>query len=57
MLLADQLAAVGIAPGRAHGIAVIAVASVEGALILCRAERGGAPLDAVAEQLQHLVAS
>jgi AcrR family transcriptional regulator len=56
-LLADQFAAVGIAPERAHGIAVIAVASVEGALILCRAERGGAPLDAVAEQLQHLVAS
>jgi AcrR family transcriptional regulator len=54
-LLAEQLAAVGVAPERANGIAVIAVAGVEGALILCRAERGGAPMDAVAEQLQLLV--
>jgi AcrR family transcriptional regulator len=53
-LLAEQLVAVGITPQRANGIAVIAVAGVEGALILCRAERGGAPLDAVAEQLQLL---
>jgi TetR/AcrR family transcriptional repressor of lmrAB and yxaGH operons len=56
-LLAEQLVSVGIESGRAEGIAVIAVAGVEGALILCRAERGGAPLDAVAEQLQRLVAS
>jgi TetR/AcrR family transcriptional repressor of lmrAB and yxaGH operons len=56
-LLAEQLAAAGIDPERATGIAVIAVAGVEGALILCRAERGGAPLDAVAEQLLRLVAS
>jgi TetR/AcrR family transcriptional repressor of lmrAB and yxaGH operons len=56
-LLAEQLEAVGIDPERAKGIAVIAVAGVEGALILCRAERGSAPLDAVAEQLQRLVAS
>jgi AcrR family transcriptional regulator len=56
-LLGEQLEAVGIDTERARGIAVIAVASVEGALILCRAERGSAPLDAVAEQLQRLVAS
>jgi AcrR family transcriptional regulator len=56
-LLAEQLVDVGVAQDRASGIAVIAVASVEGALILCRAERGCAPLDAVAEQLQMLVAS
>jgi TetR/AcrR family transcriptional repressor of lmrAB and yxaGH operons len=55
-LLAEQLVSVGMAPDRANGVAVIAVASVEGALILCRAEGGGAPLDAVAEQLQLLVA-
>ena len=35
--------------------AAVAVASVEGALILCRAEGGRPPLDAVALQLQRLV--
>jgi TetR/AcrR family transcriptional regulator, lmrAB and yxaGH operons repressor len=56
-LLSEQLIAVGLASERAQGIATIAVASVEGALILCRAEGGTAPLDAVALQLQVLVAS
>jgi TetR/AcrR family transcriptional repressor of lmrAB and yxaGH operons len=56
-LLAEQLVNVGMAKERANGIAVTAVASVEGALILCRAEGGSPPLDAVAEQLQLLVAS
>jgi AcrR family transcriptional regulator len=56
-LLAEQLTVVGVARERAAGIATIAVASVEGALILCRAEGGTAPLDAVASQLQVLVAS
>lgn len=56
-LLAEQLTNVGVDPERAGGLAVIAVASVEGALILCRAERGIAPLDAVAEQLERLVSS
>jgi hypothetical protein len=56
-LLAEQLTVVGVASERATGIATIAVASVEGALILCRAEGGAAPLDAVAIQLQVLVAS
>jgi AcrR family transcriptional regulator len=55
-LLAEQLVDVGLAKERANAVATTAVASVEGALILCRAERGGAPLDAVAEQLQRLVA-
>jgi TetR/AcrR family transcriptional regulator, lmrAB and yxaGH operons repressor len=54
-LLAQQLERVGIDTERASAVATIAVASVEGALILCRAEGGGAPLDAVALQLQRLV--
>jgi AcrR family transcriptional regulator len=53
--LAEQLTDVGVAPDRASGIAMAAVASVEGALILCRAEGGRAPLDAVASQLLRLV--
>jgi AcrR family transcriptional regulator len=55
-LLAQQLRSVGVAKMRAQQVAVICVASVEGALILCRAEGGAAPLDAVATQLVHLVA-
>jgi len=55
-LLAEQLTTTGVAREHALGIATIAVASVEGALILCRAEGGTAPLDAVASQLQSLVA-
>lgn len=54
-LLATQLRKTGVARKRAAEIAVMAVASVEGALILCRAEGGSAPLDAVATQLSHLV--
>ena len=54
-LLAEQLATVGMELDRATGVATVAVASVEGALILCRAEGGRAPLDAVAQQLQRLV--
>jgi TetR/AcrR family transcriptional repressor of lmrAB and yxaGH operons len=54
-LLAEQLSRVGITPKRAAGIAMIAIASVEGGLILCRAEGGAGPLNEVAKQLQLLV--
>jgi TetR/AcrR family transcriptional regulator, lmrAB and yxaGH operons repressor len=56
-LLAEQLSNVGIAPKRAAGIAMITIASVEGGLILCRAEGGAGPLNEVATQLQLLVKS
>jgi TetR/AcrR family transcriptional repressor of lmrAB and yxaGH operons len=56
-LLAEQLNSVGITKKRAAGIAVIAIASVEGALILCRAEGGAGPLNEVAKQLHALVSS
>jgi AcrR family transcriptional regulator len=56
-LLARQLRTAGLAKKRATDVATIAVAAVEGALILCRAEGGVAPLNAVADQLQYLVES
>jgi AcrR family transcriptional regulator len=54
-LLAEQLRNVGVAKVRAREIATTSVASVEGALILCRADASAAPLDAVARQLARLV--
>jgi hypothetical protein len=54
-LLAEQLRQVGISKKRAEGIATISVASVEGGLILCRAEGGPAPLNEIATQLLLLV--
>jgi AcrR family transcriptional regulator len=54
-LLTEQLAAGGLGADRARSIAVAALAAMEGALILCRAEGGTAPFDAVAAELMRLV--
>ncbi|UQX88765.1 TetR/AcrR family transcriptional regulator [Jatrophihabitans telluris] len=54
-LLAAQFAGVGMPPGRADALAVTTVAALEGALILCRAEGGVGPLDAVAAELARLL--
>jgi TetR/AcrR family transcriptional regulator, lmrAB and yxaGH operons repressor len=54
-LLADQFAATGLHAGRCRPVAVATVAGLEGALILCRAERGVAPLDTVARELARLL--
>jgi AcrR family transcriptional regulator len=54
-LLAAQLEAVGVPAARAGSIAVATLAGMEGALILCRAEGDGAPLEAVASELLRLV--
>ena len=54
-LLTEQLEAVGIPPGRAQPIALATVAGMEGALILCRAEGGVAPLETVAAELLRLL--
>jgi hypothetical protein len=56
-LLADQLETTGLAPNRAASIALAAVAGMEGALILCRAESSVAPLETVAAELTHLLIS
>ncbi|MGD7314357.1 hypothetical protein [Ralstonia pseudosolanacearum] len=39
----------------ASGLATLIIASVEGAIVLCRAQRSIAPFDSVAEQLEALV--
>ncbi|MGC2360638.1 MAG: TetR/AcrR family transcriptional regulator [Thermoplasmata archaeon] len=53
-LLAKQLEAAGTPRGKAPDLAAMALASVEGALILCRAEGNIRPLELVAEQLRFL---
>jgi AcrR family transcriptional regulator len=54
-LLAEQLEAAGVPARRAQPIATTTLAGMEGALILCRAERSPRPLDAVAEELLRLL--
>ncbi|WP_369394342.1 TetR/AcrR family transcriptional regulator [Streptomyces sp. CG1] len=54
-LLADALTAHGADPDRAPGLAALVVASVEGAIAMCRAKRNMEPLDQVAQQLETLI--
>lgn len=53
-LLTSQLAAIGLPRPSARSLAITALASIEGALILSRAERSVAPLATVADQLKQL---
>lgn len=53
--LADALSAAGVAPGRARRLATTVVAALEGALVLCRAERGPGPLADTGAELAVLV--
>ena len=53
-LLAKQLEDAGTPPKRAQDLGWMTLASVEGALIVCRAEGTVRPLEAVAEQLRLL---
>lgn len=55
-LLADAMAANGVAADRARSLATLAIASIEGAVILARAQRSPEPLDRVAGELAALVA-
>jgi TetR/AcrR family transcriptional regulator, lmrAB and yxaGH operons repressor len=54
-LLAAQLESTGVPKIKAHGVAVISIASVEGGLILCRAEGTDEPLRVVEEELLALL--
>ncbi|MER6090483.1 LmrA/YxaF family transcription factor [Streptomyces bluensis] len=55
-LLAEALREHGADPERAPGLAALIVASVEGAIAMCRAKRSMRPLDQVAQQLETLIA-
>ncbi len=50
--LATLLREAGASPAQARQMASVAVAALEGAVILCRAERSTRPLDDVAEMLR-----
>ena len=56
-VLAEGLGSGGIERGRAESLATMIVCAVEGGLILARARRDIAPLDAVAEELASMVQS
>lgn len=54
-LVAGQLVSEGISPARAEEIAVLIVASLEGALVLAQAAHSVDPLDVVHRQLRNLL--
>lgn len=56
-LLARQLVSAGVPPRAARSLAMTTLASVEGALVLCRAEGSVRPLDSVEHQLSDLARS
>ena len=54
-LLSQQLEAAGETTARSKAIATAAVAGMEGAMILCRADRSVVPLEVVAAELHRLL--
>lgn len=54
-ILVGALTERGVAPERARSLATLTIASIEGAVILARAERSTAPLDRVAGELAELI--
>lgn len=54
-LLTARLERAGIEPARAAGLATLAVAAIEGAVVLCRARRDTQPLDAVEAELARAI--
>lgn len=54
-LLADSLVAAGLPAAQADSLATLVIAAVEGAILLCRAQRNATPLAQVASQLDTLL--
>jgi TetR/AcrR family transcriptional repressor of lmrAB and yxaGH operons len=54
-IIAERLIAEGVAPDRAEHLGTVALAAIEGALLLARAHRSTAPLDAIRRSLPGLV--
>jgi AcrR family transcriptional regulator len=56
-LLADAIERRGLPGDRARSIASLVVASIEGAIVMSRAQRSTAPLERVGDEVEQLVAS
>jgi AcrR family transcriptional regulator len=56
-LLADAFAERGVESGRARSLATLAIAAIEGGIVLARAQRSNEPLERVADELEALVES
>jgi AcrR family transcriptional regulator len=56
-LLAEQLQAAGVQADRAGPLASIALTTMEGALVMCRVDRGSGPLETAAGELMRLLAA
>lgn len=56
-ILAGAMREHGVGPTQALGTATLIVASVEGAVAMCRAERATQPLDTVGQELHRVVRS
>lgn len=56
-LLAESLGEHGVTPDQAADLAVLVVASVEGATAMCRAKHSAQPLDRIARQLETVIAA
>lgn len=54
-LLAARLARADVPPTRADALGTLTLAAIEGAVLLCRAQRETAPLDAVAAELARAI--
>jgi len=54
-LLTESLASAGLPPARAESLAVMFIASIEGAIVLSRAEGTTRPLERTADQLRSLL--
>jgi hypothetical protein len=52
--LASGIEARGIEPKRAQSLATLLIASIEGAVVMCRAQRSTTPLDEVGSELEAL---
>jgi TetR/AcrR family transcriptional repressor of lmrAB and yxaGH operons len=55
--LVAAIVADGVDPQRANRLATMAVAAIEGAIILCRVQRSTTPLDDVITEFEALIAS
>ena len=56
-LRADAFARQDVPPQRARSLATLAIAAIEGAIVLARAQRSSDPLERVADELEALVSA